>query len=599
MQKEYFFEPGARIWKCVGHDGIAYSDGEESEEYIRAVVANAHDVSSRSEELIAAIRDWPSDYHLSPSRHNLLRPFDFRPADRILELGGGCGAMTRYLGEKCASVVSVEGSTRRAGIAADRCRDLPAVSIYCDNILDFRSGDKFDYVVLVGVLEYCQLFSTSNDPVTQCLRHAHSFLRPGGQLIIAIENKLGLKYFSGCAEDHLGIPFFGVSDLYKSDTPITFGRSELSRHLQAAGMPEQTFYYPFPDYKLPGLILSETALGEAGLNIADLLLNSAGKDYPETRYRCFDEGLAWRAVVKNDLVREFANSFLIFASDGRLPSNPAWHAKVYSRSPRSASMEVETTFASQTGDRGISVKKKLLLQKQCERSDFEHTPSDSVYIQGELLTGCIRDAMAREAGLAEIMECYRPWLDLLKHSATGNGMQPIMLPNDFIDCIPSNIVIERTSNEARYFDAEWASASPVPFAWILIRGAIYSLSGALYNRKLNGLTYRQFIMALTAHYSIETSDDDFALAAAQELAFSRFCGANRPAGIDLLTVYDQALYLTGRFVGIDEGQLHREVQRMKKTVSWRVTGPLRAAWNGYIKVRAYMARTFRPTPGPD
>ena len=33
-----------------------------------------------------------------------------------------------------------------------------------------------------------------------------SCLKPGGKLYVAIENKLGLKYFAGCSEDHLGRP---------------------------------------------------------------------------------------------------------------------------------------------------------------------------------------------------------------------------------------------------------------------------------------------------------------------------------------------------------------------------------------------------------
>lgn len=32
-------------------------------------------------------------------------------------------------------------------------------------------------------------------------------LAPGGRIVIAIENKYGLKYFAGCKEDHLGTYF--------------------------------------------------------------------------------------------------------------------------------------------------------------------------------------------------------------------------------------------------------------------------------------------------------------------------------------------------------------------------------------------------------
>ena len=35
-------------------------------------------------------------------------------------------------------------------------------------------------------------------------------LKKGGRIVIAIENRLGLKYFAGCAEDHLGTYFSGI-----------------------------------------------------------------------------------------------------------------------------------------------------------------------------------------------------------------------------------------------------------------------------------------------------------------------------------------------------------------------------------------------------
>ena len=36
------------------------------------------------------------------------------------------------------------------------------------------------------------------------LQRVRSLLKPEGKLIVAIENQLGLKYFAGAPEDHLG-----------------------------------------------------------------------------------------------------------------------------------------------------------------------------------------------------------------------------------------------------------------------------------------------------------------------------------------------------------------------------------------------------------
>jgi hypothetical protein len=52
---------------------FSYSDGEEVET-VAAAMKNVviSDVLCRA---IATRVDWPSEYHLSPIRHNLLRPF--------------------------------------------------------------------------------------------------------------------------------------------------------------------------------------------------------------------------------------------------------------------------------------------------------------------------------------------------------------------------------------------------------------------------------------------------------------------------------------------------------------------------------------------
>ena len=133
MKTHYLFDPEQRIWQRSAEQTIAYSDGYIVENRLLEVMKNSKDLSSTSTELQAAIQDWPSEYHLSWVRSNLLRSLQLYKTDEILELGCGCGAISRFLGETVAKVVAVEGSKERAKIAAERCRDLPNVDVYCDN----------------------------------------------------------------------------------------------------------------------------------------------------------------------------------------------------------------------------------------------------------------------------------------------------------------------------------------------------------------------------------------------------------------------------------------------------------------------------------
>ncbi len=266
------------VWCRPGFSGLEYSDGPEAEERLLRVVCEAARVDTFSPELRTAITDWPSEYHLSRARHCLLRPLGIRPGDRVLELGSGCGALTRYLGELGADVTAVEGSLARARIAALRCRDLPSVRVHCENLLEFETAERFDWVLMIGVLEYAPLFSNETSPAAHYLTTAAKFLAPGGALVVAIENQLGLKYFNGCAEDHIGVPFFGIENLYRNGTPVCFGRAELARRIESCGLGALDWFYPFPDYKLPSVIVGARAFHTPGFHVADLLARAQSRD---------------------------------------------------------------------------------------------------------------------------------------------------------------------------------------------------------------------------------------------------------------------------------------------------------------------------------
>lgn len=583
--RPYYFNADLKIWVTPTHDGTSYSDGDAVEHRLLSALQHCQNVSASSEELRTHIIDWPSEYHLSPTRHNLLRPFTFGPSDRILEIGCGCGAITRYLGECGATVVAVEGSRRRAMIAAERCRDLPNVSVYCDNLIDFQFDSTFNYITLIGVLEYSNQFITASDPVHACLEKVGHFLTKDGALILAIENQLGLKYFNGCKEDHLGIPYFGINSLYSANDPITFGRHVLMEELIRSDFPVHEFFYPFPDYKLPGLILSEAALSDVRLNVADLLIHNTGRDYPETHYRAFAEDLAWRAVVENHLVADLANSFLIFARrTGARPTSTNWLAKMFSRGHRHHHYQVNLTIDASAGNSLKVRKHKPSPDPHCVDEWFHHIVSDSDYIPGKLLIGKIHKLMALETKIDELASCFKPWLVFLFANATKNKQGELVLPGNFIDCIPGNM-LEGPAGDLHYFDAEWESRDPVPMVWTVIRGIVDSLTGCLENSALKSMTYRQFISAVTKSLNLDLSESDFMIAENWETKLISQCYVNSTTTPIFSPLYDKPLFLVPRLSGHVPQLRQRlawhdvELSRIKRTLSWRITAPLRATWN--------------------
>lgn len=570
---------------------FSYSDGDSVEARLLEMLEKCHDLSCFSAELAKYAIDWPSEYHLSPARHNLLRPFSFGPGDRILELGCGCGAISRHLGETGAEVVAVEASERRAQIARARCRDLPNVTIHISDLMELEEGARFGVVTLIGVLEYAPKYIEAPDPVLACLAKAASFLAPGGMLLIAIENKLGLKYFNGLPEDHLGIPYQGILDLYDAGTPITFGRTELKAKLWQAGLPAQAFFYPFPDYKLPKLLLSESAIIEQDLSLTNLLALMASNDPTGSAHQAFHEPLAWRGLIANGLLPDLANSFLVVAGqdESALASiDPDFLAATYT-ADRVPPYATETVFRK-TGE-GIRIDKKRLFPEKRpahpanlgEGELLHHVDTVAEYNPGELYVVELQRRLARGEGIAAVTDWAGPWLKLLKEAAVPNDR----LPGDWLDAIPQNF-IRPWDGSLHRIDEEWALSRPIPLAWVAIRGMINAVGVCPTSPALTGLSLQQTIQQVVEKADIRLCETDFRLACGYEARLRQLVYGEE--NFDLMNWLSQPPHCTlspptqAEWTTSEIARLSAEIVRVKSTISWQVTKPLRFL--------AFMTRKF-------
>lgn len=281
-----------------------YSDGDIENELLE-IVKNNSDLNA----VIAQDNRWPVLCHFSPQRRNLLEWYNFKPHASVLEIGAGCGAITGLLCEKNDRVVAVELSKRRAEITAYRHRNKANLEIMVGNLNDMKFIQKFDYITLIGVLEYAAAFTATAQPHLDFLTSLRRLLKPDGVLIVAIENKFGLKYWAGAREDHTGDFFEGLEGYPQNNRIATFGRKELTNLLTDAGFAGLEYYYPMPDYKLPGQIYSSQYLPRIGQ------LGSYAPNYDHERIRLFKENLVYNHIIKNDAFEFFANSFLVFCQN--------------------------------------------------------------------------------------------------------------------------------------------------------------------------------------------------------------------------------------------------------------------------------------------
>lgn len=483
LQAGYIFNTETNIWLRSEYRGIAYSDGDQVERRIEQIVTTAKDLSVLSNELRSHCNDWPSSYHLSGVRANILRPFESELDGDILEIGAGCGAITRYLGECGANVLALEGSLRRAAIARSRTHDLSNVMVVAEQFDQFRTEQKFDVITLIGVLEYAGLFATHEHPALVMLERVRSLLKPNGKLIVAIENQLGLKYFAGAPEDHLGQSMYGIEGLYQTDQPQTFGHKFLAKMIHQAGFVKSEFLVPFPDYKLPVCILTTEGLSAPDFNAIELASQSITKDAQLPERTLFSLERALPVVFRNGLAVDLANSFLIVAANSSEYDPKSGVLAYYFSTDRRSIFCKKTSFVRCDGD--IQVKRHMLsangLPAKLDNPDlFFQLPCDLAYFHGKTLYREFVEIVTRpDWTTKEIQRYFSKYLEIILEIAHSEGHscnsqpQNILLPGDYLDAIPSNIVMT-DAGKAVYVDREWCASQGISFSYLLFR-AITSL----------------------------------------------------------------------------------------------------------------------------
>ncbi len=508
----YYFDTKNHIWtrKETASD-FSYSDGDNIEEEIYKSVKDTHDLSVHSQELASKINNWPSLYHLSYRRSNLLKGVEHTIGKKVLEIGAGCGALTRFLGEKGCEVWAIEGSERRARIARERCRDLSNVTVIADNIQNIQLYNEFDTIILVGVLEYSRLyFSTEHghDPVDSVLSYIRKFMKDGANLIIAIENQLGLKYFAGHPEDHFGKKFFGIEDGYDGNSIVTFGRNELFDKITSAGFKFQNWYYPFPDYKLPLAIMSEKIEHierfEKVRSLIDFLLNASSDDHVE---QVFDVKKAWYPIVRNRLLNIFANSYLIIASDQKVGESILAQYFGQHRLPPYRKM---LSFIED----GMIVKTKTVKldrnQPQIGEADVLFNESEDVFFEGCLWQQNLNNAIKENGWSADFFnEWVRKWWDALADDIQRNegfyeNFSRYMIGGQYFDYIPKNLMLNQKNY--KFIDKEFLIKGKIPVGYIFFRGlldAIFSIEKLGFRTDIANSNIIEFIIATAKSVDLE------------------------------------------------------------------------------------------------
>lgn len=185
----------------------------------------------------------------------------------VLDFGCGFGTNSIALARDARHVFALDRAPARVALTAARARaeGLENITAIHASGLDLPLADAFcDAVLLIGVLEWTGVGSGSPRAAqARALAEAARVLRPGGLLVVAIENRFSATYLTGIAEEHTNLPFISLlpralgrpyhrlarGSAYEA---LTHSRRELGRMLSASGL-NVNIGYVAPSYQHPQL----------------------------------------------------------------------------------------------------------------------------------------------------------------------------------------------------------------------------------------------------------------------------------------------------------------------------------------------------------
>lgn len=429
-------------------------------------------------------------YLTTDVRNNILNWYPFTKKDSVLEIGCGCGTLTEFLCNQCAHVTCVEGSKRRSEITYYRHKNKDNLEIYAANFDTVKLNKKFDYIILIGVFEYAKQFFDSSTPFDDFLVKIKKLLKSTGKVLIAIENRYGIKYFAGANEDHLISPYVGLEG-YEQFNVQTFGKKEFTDLIEKYGFSKSKFYYPFPDYKLPSIIYTDKRVPKKN-EIFEIPI------YPYGSPLTFDIPKALRGFLDNDCFGFFSNSFLVEFGGPKSNLSEVLYAK--NTSTRMKDFKIITVETEDQRIEKIGCSKKAL--KHLEQLKITHdllnskgikachiTREDNKFVL-EKIEGtnvvCYIESLLREGKITEVEQ----ELDHLIHfyhsiSVKEKITNPIIaeikkvykdetyvLKVALLDGNVSNIV--RSDNgEYIFIDQEWIDSRQLPTDYLIYHSLSY------------------------------------------------------------------------------------------------------------------------------
>ena len=280
----------------------------------------AEEISIIDKYFIKSLKDMSNDYEsyedmlnidssfseivaLSENRKNVVEFYPIDYEETVLEISAGFGEITGSFLDRAKKVVSIESKKEKAEAIGLRYDSYSNLTVYAGEIEDINLKEKFDIVSLIGVIDF------KND-LDRYLDYAVSCLKENGKIIIGINNKFGIKYFTGVVKEHCSRAYESI--IHESRF---VGIEDIENKLKELGYGFKK-YYPMPDYTFTNAVYTDEFLPTVDHIVSrDLECFDTEKNSVD-----YSERDILKEFVKKDpnMFKNLSNSYLIVASKGDL-----------------------------------------------------------------------------------------------------------------------------------------------------------------------------------------------------------------------------------------------------------------------------------------
>lgn len=227
------------------------------------------------------------DFIIDESRVDFRFFCNINSNDRVLDIGCGWGTFCFVLSRFCKEVIGIDATMeqlqfmdiKRSQLGINNIR---SVSADCKKIP--LPDDSINLAVMNGVLEWvgddqgwAGAHERSSDSEAnlsaspallqiKALKEAYRVLKKEGKLFLGIENRFAYEYFRGVKDEHVGLKYISLmprwlANIYmrrvmgRNYRVYTYSYGQYKRLLKKAGYRNIKFYWMFPSYRNPRVIV--------------------------------------------------------------------------------------------------------------------------------------------------------------------------------------------------------------------------------------------------------------------------------------------------------------------------------------------------------